>query len=116
MALIERSPVNRLLKRTIVLLLACVLAMAGTMQQRVTASSLGKEGQAPIQRIYEEVEHARLQDLRSQSQRMGLKRAEHRLTRRPPAIDPSAPRMTPVRRPQSPRAPPHQPRAPPQPA
>lgn len=100
-------------KRTFVLLLACVLALAGVMQQRVSSASLGTEGKAPVQRIYEEIEHSRVQDLRSHEQRQGLKPAERPLPLRRLAPLNEAPLTTAKRLPAAPRAPPHQPRAPP---
>lgn len=102
-----------LFKRTLVLLLACVLSLAGSMQQRVTEASLGNEGKAPVQRIYEEIEHARVQDIRSVEQRMGLKPYEFRPLPARVVLHLEAPRASLVQRPAAPRAPPHCPRAPP---
>lgn len=108
-----RLPENSMMKRTFVLLLACVLALAGVMQLRATATSLLSEEKVPLQRLYEETEHKRVHDLRTIEMRQGLKPIERQVHLAQPAPRHLTSRTARVRRPAAPRAPPHFPRAPP---
>jgi len=104
---------NALLKRAFYLFLACVLSLAGVMQLRASATSLLSEEKVPVQRLYEEIEHHRVLNLRMVEQRQGLRPHEHRLKpAAPPRVQPAS-RQALHRRPSAPRAPPHFPRAPP---
>lgn len=102
-----------MVKRVFIVFLASVLALAGAMQLRASATSLLSEEKVPLQRLYEEVEHKRVLDLRAISQRQGLKPIEQRKKLARPDMPHEAPRASRFRRPSAPRAPPHFPRAPP---
>lgn len=100
-------------KRAFYLFLACVLALAGAIQLRASATSLLGEEKIPLQRLYEEIEEKRVHNLRTVEQRQGLKPIERvRQQARPPLLH-AIPRPQDYRRPGTPRAPPHFPRAPP---
>jgi len=108
-----RLPENAMTKRVFVLFLACLLSLVGVMQLRASATSLLSEEKVPLQRLYEEIEHKRILDLRTLEQRQGLKPIEQRQQRRRPALLHEAPRTAAFRRLDAARAPPHFPRAPP---
>jgi HrpA-like RNA helicase len=108
-----RFPENSMMKRAFVLLLACVLALAGTMQLRASATSLLSEEKVPQQRLYEETEHKRVLDIRRIEERQGLKPIKRQIQLAQPAPRHLTSRTARVRRPAAPRAPPHFPRAPP---
>lgn len=102
-----------LAKRVFLLFLACVLSLAGVLQLRASAASLLNEEKVSLQRLYEEIAHTRVDDLRAVEQRQGLKPREARWRAEHPTVPQAPLRAASVLLPSAPRAPPHVPRAPP---
>jgi hypothetical protein len=106
------SPLTYLTKRMMILLLACVMAMAGAMLIRNTAVALENSSDTKVLRVYEEIEDAKPRVARTVQIRIGRHHDAERPTSlrslKRDVLPPTSDHL-----PAAPRAPPHQPRAPP---